>query len=448
MKRISDGILYSLSLALLVLVSCDRHENNGDICLTGPDADYTVMMYGCGGGDLDENMIYNLEQAESYGYTPRVHFSAKLKFSRELQEEAGAYGGTRLFTLTENGLENECVADREFRLDDPRNIADYILDTRRRLPAKHYVLILWNHGDGFSIGDQLVEKNYPSEAGTRGVAFDDNTNENISIFELEERLRRAGVKMDLIYWDACLMNMLENLYQIKERAAYTLGSAHLVPGIGGNYAQLMHALDNHPVLLEAMREYVPATVAHWGNVLGEDDGRDLTLCNMEYIDGVVQNAKEYVDEFLRLRGEMEADSEEEMYFQKINGTVQPHYHSDEGVLYFFHNDEDEFVPSADMYSAFTRIGNRLMSGRLSAITTRMRIALGRMIPVSACHGIPDYMDRVSVGISWMERDDFMSADQSHAVPSLDELYPLLNFDRATGWSRFLRDNVMRKSFTE
>ncbi len=192
MKRISDGILYSLSLALLVLVSCDRHENNGDICPTGPDADYTVMMYGCGGGDLDENMIYNLEQTESYGYTPRVHFSAKLKFSRELQEEAGAYGGTRLFTLTENGLENECVADREFRLDDPRNIADYILDTRRRLPAKHYVLILWNHGDGFSIGDQPVEKNYPSEAGTRGVAFDDNTNENISIFELEEGLRRAG----------------------------------------------------------------------------------------------------------------------------------------------------------------------------------------------------------------------------------------------------------------
>lgn len=68
----------------------------------------------------------------------------------------------------------------------------------------------------------------------------------------------------------------------------------------------------------------------------------------------------------------------------------------------------------------------------------MRIALERMIPVSACHGIPDYMDRVSVGISWMGRDDFISADQNYTIPSLDMLYPLLNFDKMTGWSHFLK----------
>lgn len=57
-------------------------------------------------------------------------------------------------------------------------------------------------------------------------------------------------------------------------------------------------------------------------------------------------------------------------------------------------------------------------------------------------------DSPSVGISWLGRDDFISADQDYTIPSLDKLYPLLDFDKATGWSRFLRDNVMRKSFTE
>lgn len=191
-----------LLAACTTLVACSDDE---DDVVSEPEADYTVMLYGCGGGNLDDALAYNLAQVEAYGYTPRVRFTAKVKFSAGVQKgDEENRGGTRLYTLTEDGLTNDCVDSQGFRLDDPQNIADYIVETTKRLPAKHYILVLWNHGYDFFIFDQPVSTAYPEKVVTRELVYDDNTGEAISIFELEEGLKRSGISRYFIsysvYW--------------------------------------------------------------------------------------------------------------------------------------------------------------------------------------------------------------------------------------------------------
>lgn len=106
----SIGFFCFLLAVCLTFVSCSDDDNN-EAPVSEPEADYTVMLYGCGGGNLDASLVYNLSQAESYGYTPRVQFTAKVKYSASVQEsDEENYGGTRLYTLTEDGLDDEKVA--------------------------------------------------------------------------------------------------------------------------------------------------------------------------------------------------------------------------------------------------------------------------------------------------------------------------------------------------
>lgn len=116
-----------------------------------PDADYTVMLYGCGGGNLDDALIYNLSQVEGYGYSDKVQFTGLVKFSVPYQTGDDAqFQGTRLYSLTPTGMENERIADADYRLDNPDHLASFISDAAERMPAKRYVLVLWNHGSEFT----------------------------------------------------------------------------------------------------------------------------------------------------------------------------------------------------------------------------------------------------------------------------------------------------------
>ena len=104
-----------------------------------PDADYTVMLYGCGGGNLDDALIYNLSQVEGYGYSDKVQFTGLVKFSVPYQTGDDAqFQGTRLYSLTPTGMENERIADADYRLDNPDHLASFISDAAERMPAEYY----------------------------------------------------------------------------------------------------------------------------------------------------------------------------------------------------------------------------------------------------------------------------------------------------------------------
>lgn len=444
-------LLILLTASCLSFASCSSDNDvidDGGKTPTVTDTlrNYTVMLYGCGGGNLDEALNYNLQQAEEYGYSDSTQFVAKVKYSESYQEiDANKYGGTRCYTLTKNGMTNQQVDDVNFRMDDPANIAAFIKETKAKYPAKHYILVFWNHGSTFDIRDQPVSDSY--NTSTRSLVFDDNNNENISIFELEEGLKRSETKMDMVYFDVCQMNMIENLYQIKDYTHYVLGAAHLTPSIGGNYAQLLTSLDNHADVKSAMQEFVPAMGAIWKESLGTSTAMDLTLSDMDHIDEVVNIMKTYTEKLCNYQSTLTVGSQEELNYYCYNSTSvageeKEQFHSNDGLLYFFDNTKRGCSPSIDLYSFATRMANNLILGDLSVLAMKLKSALGKMITVSSSCGLPDFMNNVSVGIYWNSANSYQYEyeDPKYTVNSMKKLYPMLAFDKVVHWSKFLEGN--------
>lgn len=466
MKRLKDYFLMLLMMLGVVATatSCKDddpiQENNNTPAEEQKDVTYTVMMYGCGGGNLDEALLYNLGGVEAATYSKKVNFTALVKFSTPYQTQ---YPGTRLINKTENGMTNEQVHGQYFRLDNPQNLADFIKDAKTRMPADKYILILWDHGISFTIQDQPVADSYPETSTGRGLAFDDNIGDKgMSIFEMQKGLELAGCtgenKLDLLYWDVCLMNTIENLYQVRNNTKYVLAAAHYTSGLGGQYTALMESLNDNNTIEDAMKEYMPATFNNWTEVEGKDGGKDLVLSDLSYVESVVQAVKEYTTNLVELKKEFDNEpNANSLRFDLMNSACGPndfgYYYtldgsenlSEEeqaqltGALYYFGNSD-----AVDMLSIFTRVGGSLLDARLSASAYKLKKAIQNMCPIRYSVGTPDFIEtnKVSVGICWSRNNDFKAVESSYpeASNTLEEVYKMLDFDKATGWSNYLNIN--------
>lgn len=244
---------------------------------------YTIMLYGCGGGNLDSSMVMNIQEALLEGATDRVNFVGQVKFSKAYQETE-ALKGTQRFIVGEAGAqwyEPVEVLDPMLKLNDPANLTAFINWAKEQRPADNYILILWNHGGGW----------LPFQDPTsRAVIFDDVVNAYVgmSINELVKGVKDSNTKFKMIYYDACLMGIFENIVGLGDCTDYTMCACHITPGMGGDYNSLMHHLNNSTNFEEAMKVYVNETVEHW-----EQQGLalDLMLIDNNQVDPLLEEIK-------------------------------------------------------------------------------------------------------------------------------------------------------------
>lgn len=79
----------------MLLAGCGSDDKDEPEPVIEPEADYTVILYGCGGGDLDHALRYNLDQVVASGYSPKVQFTGSREFSADQQENEGWRGRFR-----------------------------------------------------------------------------------------------------------------------------------------------------------------------------------------------------------------------------------------------------------------------------------------------------------------------------------------------------------------
>ena len=423
------------AMCVLGFTSCSDDDDIGDNPDTPSEelADYTILLYGCGGSNLDEALLFNLQQIDGMGYNEKVKFTGLVKFSKPYQNDVKRQG-TRLFNMTPGGMESSQVADISFRLKDPQNLANFIVDAQKRMPAKKYIIIFWNHGNTFDKDDNLVLDSYTT--GTRSLLYDDNTDETMSIFEMEEAMKRAenlgAQKLSLVYWDVCLMNMIENIYQIKDHTNYVMGAGHLTPGLGGNYPELINALSNNETLEDALREYVPVVLQMWRLTEG-GNARDLSVINTARLEPLVQGIGEYSQQLYNIMSK--PNSQEALRISYVSGCTDEKepFFAQSSELYFFQSQRT----SVDLISALTIMAHSYpgFNGTLSACATKVRKALDDATLVKAYANLPSNLEEVGIGIHWMWTEDYET--------TVKDVYPHLAFDKVAGWSRFMANNPWR-----
>jgi len=211
--------------ALLALAPLAANVQAGDP--TPDQKDWTVLVFLNANNNLDSFAPLNMNQMEVAGSTDRVNIVVEV--TREGATQTQRYlmqKDTDTSTVTSPVLESMPKAD----MGDINTLKAFIQWGIQKYPAKHYMVDIWNHGSGW-------EKKSIEPA--RGVSYDDSTGNHITTKQLGDCLRdlasSRGSKLDVISYDACLMQMAEVCAEVADGASYQCASEETIPGAGWPY---------------------------------------------------------------------------------------------------------------------------------------------------------------------------------------------------------------------
>jgi hypothetical protein len=176
----------------------------------------------------------------------------------------------------------------ETNTGDPEVAIDFLRWGINTYPAQYYLVVLWNHGSGIDETDifkraaerglqaqrkvrrssneiprstlrSVVSRRYHHSLfsstlecafTTRAIAIDETARDFLDNIELKQvftkLIQNTKQKIDLIGFDACLMNMVEIAYQLKDKANFMVGSEETEPGEGWPYDRILKDLASNP----------------------------------------------------------------------------------------------------------------------------------------------------------------------------------------------------------
>lgn len=339
-------LLLISTLCLFAFNSCKDSNDRVD----GSDDSkhgYLVMHYAVGSKNLDQHIMSNILHALDEGTNDNVKMTFEYKMSYDYQylseyDEIGNqdlidyykqfenFQGTRRFTGDDNNhlqgkyyevasdylnnnkdfllskkeiinfcksIKSEKLGDQYINMSSVDGLADFIKWSKEQYPDMHTILVISDHGEGWQFESDGM---YDSGLGkTRGILIDDNRDFDIlTLNETVEGIKNGG-GVDLLYTDACLMNMYENMYGYATCAKYLISSTEVTPGRGGNFSEfiklLKNAGDSMSDFVTALHRFVDSCVSNewWGNL--DNNYNDIGFYDLTQIDQLTSVLKRVTD---------------------------------------------------------------------------------------------------------------------------------------------------------
>ncbi len=210
----------------------------------GEPGTWLVMLYQNADDEiLEEDIFIDLNEAEIVGSTDAVTIVSQIDRYDGAYDGDGDWISTKRYFVTQDG-DLETVASEEIEdlgeMDsgDSSTLVEFAKWAITTYPADNYVLILSDHGAGWTGGwndDDPYEGSFFSMQN-----IDDALGEII-----------AGTGIDafeLVGFDACLMGQLEVMSGIAPHARYSVGSEEVEPSLGWAYADFLSALNENPAM--------------------------------------------------------------------------------------------------------------------------------------------------------------------------------------------------------
>ncbi|MBU1076433.1 MAG: hypothetical protein KKH98_04025 [Spirochaetes bacterium] len=136
-------------------------------------------------------------------------------------------------------------ASGELNMGDQNTLKDFIKYCITTYPAQKYLLDIWNHGGGWRSPEEEEDLNNIRKP----ICWDDEStvggqHDTLFMNEVQQAIKDAlnatGVpRLDIIYMDACLMQMIEVCYEMQDQCQYLVASEETVPGNGGDYVDIL-----------------------------------------------------------------------------------------------------------------------------------------------------------------------------------------------------------------
>ena len=238
---------------------------------------------------LEEDMYYDLNEAEMAGSTDRVKIVAQMDRSDKGYEGDGNWTTARRYFLNQDSdlktIHSPMIADLgEVDMGSEKTLVDFTTWAIKTYPSDKYVLIMSDHGAGWP-GGWTDES--PQDSSGNFIYLNQLDN------ALDQTIRQTGIsRFELIGLDACLMSTLEVYNSLAPYALYGVASEETEPSLGWAYASFLGGLEANPGMNgdELARDIVNSYIDQDQRILN-DQARTEMLSNYGYSKGM--SAEEY-----------------------------------------------------------------------------------------------------------------------------------------------------------
>ena len=245
-----------------------------------PLADWTVMVYMNAKNNLECAGLANFSQMANVGSSDRVNLIVELgrPVKHRYTNDEGNWTGVLRFRVKRgmhpvegSAIDPSLASVRNADMGSGATLSDFVRWSETTFPAKKFMLVIWNHGQGWRLYQTLLVKdratwfpvNYKVDTfsdddpkpcdgpsgqtltgGFRSVSFDDDTGNFLYNRDVADSMK--GLHVDVLGFDACLMSMIESAYAFRNVASTMVASEELVPGDGWNYDLWLRKLLDNP----------------------------------------------------------------------------------------------------------------------------------------------------------------------------------------------------------
>lgn len=210
---------------------------------------WTIMVYMCADNNLDSAALEDINEMELLGSNSNVNILVQIDRPDLATGAIGQWKGARRYYITQDlnlSAVNSPVVywfgpdgtDNEIDMGDPYELRDFVEWAVTYYPAQHYMLVLWNHGNGWTMMR-------PSRVTTRAVCGDDSSGTWLDIDQVRTALEGLP-HLDIIGLDACVMQMIEVAYEFRDLADIMVGSEETEPADGWEYQNALAQLCANP----------------------------------------------------------------------------------------------------------------------------------------------------------------------------------------------------------
>lgn len=381
----------------------------------GGKARWTFLVYLDADNNLESEGIFNLNQMEAVGSTSQVNIVVQMDRSSSYDSSNGNWTTCRRYLVSKDSntstISSTLVQDiGEVDMADPATLTSFVNWGVQNYPADHYMVVLWDHGSGWYRGQNKLAK---------AIISDDSSGKIMEMAQMRTALLNArnslGHNLDVVGFDACLMNMGEVAYQLRGVADYMVTSEETEPGDGWPYDRILGHLTAVPTMnAQTLTGYV---VSDYGAYYGSQAVTQSAL-NLGQMSGFLTDLNSFsqacIDNMDTARAGLQ---------NTISGT-QNYYYPDFADLYDYLARVRANVNNPAIQSAAQTLQNRIAllvtaeyHGAGSAVANSHGLAI--WLPTTQSHYSSDQSFYSTLDLSTQGKwDDFLASLWSQVVPPL------------------------------
>lgn len=284
-----------------------------------PDKKWTIMVFVNAKNNLERFGLKDVNEMEMIGSTGEVNIVVELGRISGYDTSDGDWTGSRRYLIEKDTSTSKITSPvlmeiAKSDMGDWKHLVEFTKWAQEKFPAKNYMLIVWNHGNGWN-KDTEFESN-------KGISYDSETGNHLSTPQLAQALAQIG-KIQVLGMDACLMQMIEVDYEIRNYAEYIVTSEETEPADGHTYNTFLGPLAAKPDM--TAKEFSKVTVnSYVDHYQGIGQGATQSSINVQALDKFTKLLDDWTTEVINANEialVKDAKSKAQSFYLKTNKDI-------------------------------------------------------------------------------------------------------------------------------